>query len=653
MRFPYLFWFVVSVVLAVAVNPLASAAVPAPPAPEALAAKPRTLESTDEMVARRVDFGPRDKMPGARVFAERCAACHNGAVPKAPHLIWLEMMSPQAILRALDGGVMQAQAAGLSAEQKRHVAEYITREPADGPERAANAAPTCSGNNAQFNLTRPPQAVGWGHDTARFVPAGAAGLAKADVSRLKLKWAFGYPGALRARSQPSIGLGAVFTGSQDGGVYAFDLRTGCQRWHFQAGAEVRTGIVLTNWQGADVPRVPLAFFGDIVARLYAVNMLTGELVWSRKMDEHPSATLTGTPALVGGKLLVPVSSLEVIPAADPKYECCTFRGKLVAVDAATGKTVWEHFTIPEEPKEVSRTANGTRVLAPSGAPTWSSPSIDLKRNTVYFGSGENYSSPADHNSDSIIAVDLQTGQRRWQRQSTKDDAWNVACMMTNNPNCPKERGPDFDHGASMILVDLGNGKQVLATGHKDGSVYGLDPDQNGKLLWSARVGRGSIQGGVHFGMAAEGTRVYVPINDMNDTQNGDVLDPKAARPGIHAVDATNGKVLWSHVQKNVCPPDLKFCDPGISSAVTAIPGAVFAAHLDGWVRAYEGATGALLWEFDTKTKVNTTNGLLTGGGSMSGAGPAVGDGYLVVNSGYGLYSHSPGNLLLMFSVDGK
>ena len=610
--------FLLSVLLAATAAPLASAAVPAPVAPEGAAAKPRKLESTDEMVARRVDFGPRDKMPGAAVFAERCAACHNGAVPKAPHLFWLEMMSPQAILRALDGGVMQAQAAGLSAEQKRHVAEYITREPADG-----------------------------------FVPAGAAGLATGDITRLKLKWAYGYPGALRARSQPSIGLGAVFTGSQDGGVYAFDLSTGCQRWHFQAGAEVRTGIVLTSWQGADTPKVPLAFFGDIVARLYAVNMLTGELVWSRKMDEHPSATLTGTPALVGGKLLVPVSSLEVIPAADPKYECCTFRGKLVAVDAATGKTVWEHFTIPEEPKEVSRTTAGTRVLAPSGAPTWSSPSIDLKRNIAYFGTGENYSTPADSNSDSIMAVDLQTGQRRWQRQSTKDDAWNVACMMSNNPNCPKERGPDFDHGASMILVDLGNGKQVLATGHKDGSVYGLDPDQNGKLLWSARVGRGSIQGGVHFGMAAEGTRVYVPINDMNDTQNGDVLDPKAARPGIHAVDATNGKVLWNHVQKNVCPPDLKFCDPGISSAVTAIPGAVFAAHLDGWVRAYEGATGAVLWEFDTKTKVNTTNGLLTGGGSMSGAGPAVGDGYLVVNSGYGLYSHSPGNLLLVFSVDGK
>jgi mono/diheme cytochrome c family protein len=131
--------FLLSVLLAATAAPLASAAVPAPVAPEGAAAKPRKLESTDEMVARRVDFGPRDKMPGAAVFAERCAACHNGAVPKAPHLFWLEMMSPQAILRALDGGVMQAQAAGLSAEQKRHVAEYITREPADGPERTASA----------------------------------------------------------------------------------------------------------------------------------------------------------------------------------------------------------------------------------------------------------------------------------------------------------------------------------------------------------------------------------------------------------------------------------------------------------------------------------------------------------------------------------
>ena len=631
-----------------ATAPASAPASAASPAPQAT-----TLKSTDDMVARSGDFGPREQMPGAALYAERCAACHNGSVPKAPHMIWLEMMRPQAIVRALEAGLMSAQGVTLSAEQKRHVAEYITREPADRDPRATAAAPACSSSAAQFALSRPPAAVGWGHDTARFVPASVAGIAARDASRLTLKWAYAYPGALRARSQPAVGMGAVFVGSQDGSVYAFDLATGCQRWRFQAAAEVRTAIVLSSWQGADAPKVPLAYFGDIVARLYAVNALTGELIWSRKADEHPSATLTGTPALSGDRLFVPVSSLEVIPAADPKYECCTFRGKILAVKAQTGETVWEHFSIPQPPQEAGRTAIGTRVLAPSGAPIWSSPAIDRRRNLIYFGTGENYSSPADGNSDSIMAIDMTSGERRWQRQSTANDAWNVACMMANNPNCPPERGPDFDHGASMILADVGNGRQVLLAGHKDGSVFGLDPDNSGKLLWVARVGRGSIQGGVHFGMAAEGSRLYAPINDMNDTGNGDVLDPAKAQPGLHAIDAATGKVLWSHLQKNVCPEGLRFCDPGISSAITATPGAVFAGHLDGWVRGYDGATGKVLWEFDTKPKIRTTNGLMASGGSMSGAGPAVADGHLIVNSGYGLYSHSPGNLLLVFSVDGK
>ena len=623
--------------------------------------QPTTLKSTDDMVAKTVDFGPRDQMPGAVLYAERCSACHNGAVPKAPHLTWLEMMSPRAIVRALEDGLMATQGATLSPEQKRHIAEYITREPADVDPRANASAPQCSGPAAQFALTRAPAAVGWGHDTARFVPAAAAGLAAADIPRLKLKWAYAYPGALRARSQPAVGMGAVFVGSQDGSVYAFDLATGCQRWRFQATAEVRTAVVLSTWPAGKAPpkgQPPLAYFGDIVARLYAVNALTGELVWSRKVDDHPAATLTGTPALDGNRLYVPVSSLEVIPAADPKYECCTFRGKVMAVDARTGNTIWEHFTIPEVPRETSRTSAGTRVLAPSGAPVWSSPAVDRRNGVVYFGTGENYSTPADGNSDSIMAVDLRTGRRLWHRQTTRGDAWNVACMMVDNPNCPPEDGPDFDHGASMILLDVpaqkgAKARQILLAGHKNGTVYGLDPARRGEALWGMRIGRGSIQGGVHFGMAAEGARLYVPINDMNDTGNGDVLDPATARPGVHAVDALTGKLLWSHVQQNVCPKDLKFCDPGVSAAITATPGAVFAGHLDGFVRAYDGGTGKLLWEFDTKPRIPTVNGLLAGGGSMSGAGPAVADGHLIVNSGYGLYSHSPGNLLLVFSVDGR
>ena len=349
--------------------------------------------------------------------------------------------------------------------------------------------------------------------------------------------------------------------------------------------------------------------------------MTGELVWSIKADDHPSATITGTPALAGDKLLVPISSLEVTPAADPDYACCTFQGKVLAVNPETGAIIWSHSTIPDPPVQVATTSAGTAVLAPSGAPVWSSPAVDLKRNLAYFGTGENYSSPADGNSDAVIAVDLTTGERVWTRQSTAGDAWNVACMMADNPNCPAENGPDLDHGSSMVLIEA-EGRSVLAVGNKNGAVYGLDPDNQGAMLWSTRVGRGSIQGGVHFGMAAAEGLLYAPINDMNDTRNGDWLDPELARPGVHAIDAASGEVMWRHVQEDICAPEREFCDPGVSAAVTAIPGAVLAGHLDGFLRAYSAADGEVLWAYDTTQPAAAVNGLTARGGGMSGgAGP--------------------------------
>ncbi len=610
----------------------------------AFVAAAQTLSSVDEFQATSGEFGPRDQMPGAALYSRHCVSCHNGSVPKAPQTMWLEMMSPVAILKALNQGVMQSQAAALSPTQRVDVAQYLTQRRADEADKTARA-PVCTDKETTFDASRPAIRAGWGHDTARYVTAEDAGFSAADIPGLQLKWAFAYPGALRARSQPAIGHGAVYTGSQDGHVYAFDLQTGCERWSYDAGAEVRTGVVLIDGL---LDTRPLAIFGDILARLHAVDARTGELVWSRKMDDHPSATLTGTPAFFEGRLYVPVSSLEVTPAADPAYPCCSFRGKVVAVDAGTGKDVWTHYTISQPPAKVGVTTSGAAILSPSGAPVWSSPSIDASKRVIYFGTGENYSPPADNNSDAIIAVNLDTGLRLWQRQSTAGDAWNVACMMQNNPNCPPEDGPDFDHGASMILSTTG-GRRTLLAGHKNGTIFGLNPDAQGEVLWSARVGRGSIQGGVHFGMAASAETLYAPINDMNDTHNGDVLDPAAARPGIHALDIATGKVRWSHVQPNVCPGGAAFCDPGVSAPVTAMAGAVFAGHLDGFLRAYAEADGKLLWEFDTKNPVTAVNGLVAKGGGISGAGPAVGEGYVVINSGYGLYFHAPGNALMVFA----
>jgi len=612
-----------------------------PPAPD-------VMTSTDDMQTGAADFD-RENHPGNALYAENCGVCHDGSVARAPHFSWLEMMSPVAVHSALTDGIMRSESEHLSAEEKLQITEYLTRTHIASAELLAPSKPplceSMSDEGSSVEFSEPVPKTNWGHDTSRYSPMDVAGLDIEDAAKLELKWAFVFPDAFRARSQPAVANGTIFTGSQDGTVYALDLASGCAQWTFTASAEVRTGIVLADANG-DQP--PMAFFSDILARVYGINARTGELIWSLKADDHPSATLTGTPALYEGNLYVPVSSLEVIPAADPTYECCTFRGSLLSVNASTGEINWRHYTIAEEPREAGKTSIGTKVLAPSGAPTWSSPTIDEKRSLVYIGTGENYSSPADGNSDAILAIDLETGQRAWTRQSTAGDAWNVACMMADNPNCPPEDGPDFDHGSSILLVQDSNGRDLLVAGHKNGTVFGLDPNRDGELVWQTPVGRGSIQGGVHFGLAAAEGRVYVPINDMNNTYNGDYLDPDKARPGVHALNIDDGEPLWSHVQENVCYPEHKFCDPGVSAPVTAFPGGVVAGHLDGFVRIYDGKSGNVVWQYDSRDDHEGVNGLIGHGGSMSGAGAAVVDGHVVINSGYGLYNHEAGNLLLVF-----
>jgi polyvinyl alcohol dehydrogenase (cytochrome) len=602
------------------------------------------LGSTDEFQVGVSEFdGPREGMPGAGLYQAHCATCHNGTVAKAPHFSWLEMMPAKTLMAAMSDGIMKTQSAALSDEQRVHITEYLTRRRYRGDAEDDLAGLYCEGDAANFDFERSPAKVSWGHDTKRFVPAEVAGFAARQIPDLELQWTFVFPDALRARSNPAIGYGAVFVGSQDGRVYALDLASGCVRWAYQAAAEVRTGVVAAELDGK-----PTLFFGDILAWLYAVDAVTGELRWSQKVDPHPSATLTATPALHDGTLYVAVSSLEVTPAADPNYDCCTFRGSVQAVDAASGEVRWVSYTIPDEPKAVGTTAAGATVYSPSGVPTWTSPAIDVKRNRLYVGTGENYSSPADGNSDAVLAIDLDTGARVWTRQITAGDAWNVACMMADNPNCPAEDGPDFDIGNSQLLARVGD-RDVLLIGHKMGAAFALDPDDPTEFLWQARVGRGTIQGGVHFGMALEGETLYVPINDMNDTRNGDVLDPEAARPGVHAINVRDGSVRWSEVAVDRCGVDRPFCDPGISAAVTAMPGAVFAGHLDGMLRAYAKDSGAVLWEFDAARDLVGVGGRKGRGGSMSGGGPAIGDGYVVASSGYGLYFHEPGNVLLAFA----
>ncbi|MEM7284567.1 MAG: PQQ-binding-like beta-propeller repeat protein, partial [Pseudomonadota bacterium] len=406
----------------------------------------------------------------------------------------------------------------------------------------------------------------------------------------------------------------------------------------------RTGITIKDW-GSE--QKAYGFFADILARVYAVDLSNGELVWSKKVDDHHNATTTAQPVLFEDYLFQPVSSLEVVPAADPNYACCTFRGSIVTMDINDGSILRQTFTIPEEPKQVGTNNVGVPKLAPSGAPVWNTPTVDQKKRRLYFGTGENYSSPADGNSDAIIAMNIDDGSIAWVTQTTPRDAWNVACMpiIENQTNCPQEDGPDVDFGAPPILIEDGD-KRILVAGQKSGVIWGIAPE-DGEILWKNPVGRGGVQGGMHFGMASDGQLVYVPISDFDD----DELPIEDARPGMYALNAFTGELVWSSPADNVCG-DKVDCDPGISAAISAIDGAAFAGHMDGRLRAYAEKDGRVLWNFDTtKTFVSVSGREASGGSFGGGTAPVVHNGRLFANSGYGLYFHMPGNVLIAFEPD--
>ena len=582
------------------------------------------------------------EVDGAALYQKHCDQCHGGKVSKAPQLSLLQIMSASSILRAMESGVMQEQAAALNGEQRRALAEHLTGQSVEVSH--APPAPDCTGTAAEFDFAAQPDAQGWGVtlDNRRFFDRNITRLRGTDLPRLELKWAFAFPDAIRARSQPATAGGAVYVGSQKGTVYALDQQTGCIRWTFSTVAEVRTGIVVAPWNNKD--RNPLLYFGDLVGNVYAVSAVTGELAWRDRPDDHPSLTLTAAPVLHAGRLYVPMSALEVTAAADPSYPCCTFRGGVAAYDALTGKKLWTGYTIDETPRVVGRNAVGTDRIAPSGAPIWGTPSLDLKRGVMYVGTGENYSTPANDTSDAILALSMADGRIVWKQQMTSGDAWNMGCETEEKINCPPENGPDYDFGAATILARTSAGKDVILAGQKSGEVYAMDPDDGGKLLWRRKLGRGGIQGGVHFGMAVDGDTLYVPMSDFY----GGPRWPGEAKPGMFALDIRTGETLWYTPNPDVCE-GREFCDPGLSAAASAIDGAVVGGSMDGRLRAYERSTGKVLWELDTAVSFNTLDGKQAMGGSLGGgAGPVFKDDMLFVSSGYGIYFHMPGNVLLAY-----
>ena len=581
-----------------------------------------------------------DRARADNIYQANCAGCHDGGATGAPTRAALETRTPAAILAALDTGLMREQGKALKPDERKLVADYL------GAKTATVAGKMCTG---RLVLDTKPLWNRWGNgiDNRRYQPASVGGITAQNVDELELKWAFGFPNAARARSQPAVTKEAIFTGSQDDRVYALDTQSGCIWWTFDAESEVRSAPTIGTDASGTIDRL---YFGDFNANVYAVDARSGKLIWKKSVKDHPAGTITGSLTLHDGRIYVPMSSTEVISAMNGDYACCTFRGGVTAIDAKDGKKLWRMNTT-DEANEVGKSKNGVTSFGPSGAPVWSSPTVDAERGLLYIGTGENYSSPANDMSDSIIALDLGTGKVRWVKQMIKGDAWNASCgIHGNNINCPKENGPDLDLGAPPILLKSAGGRSLILAGQKSGMIYALDPDDGGKIVWQQRAGMGGFNGGVHWGMASDGRTLFAGIADTPGNK-GAVGPP---RQGMHAFDVLTGKPSWSKIEPDICKEDKHECRTALSAGVTLTDGFIFAGALNGILRAYSTKDGSILWTTDTKRDWPTVNGVKGYGGAIDSAGPVVAGGLLIVNSGYDKFGQIPGNVLLVFgSKKGK
>jgi polyvinyl alcohol dehydrogenase (cytochrome) len=435
--------------------------------------------------------------------------------------------------------------------------------------------------------------------------------------------------------------GRVFVGSAGGKVFSLDASTGCTYWSFKADGAVRTAITLARSKTAGRY---IAYFGDLRGNAYALDASSGALIWKVSVDNHPYARVTGSPIFYEGRLLVPMASFEEASGIAPAYECCTFRGSLASLDAETGRQIWKSYTVLDPPKAFKKNKNGGQMYGPAGAGVWSAPTIDAKRKLVYVATGDSYTDVELNTSDAILAFRIDNGSLVWVSQVTAHDNFIVACP-DRSPNCPVVLGPDYDFGTSPILRTIAGGKQIIVAAQKSGVVWGLDPDQQGKVLWNTKIGAGSVQGGVEWGHSADGENTYAAVSDVSAGAD--------AQPGISALKLATGEKVWSTPAPKVTCATPAPCSPSQSAAVSVIPGAVFSGALNGHFRAYSTRTGEIIWDFDTVRPFDTVNKVPGKGGSINGAGPVIANGMVFTNSGYGSGRQLEGNVLLAFSVEGK
>ena len=439
--------------------------------------------------ARRSDNRPRTPRPRSiRAIAPRATTRTSR---RAPTRDGFAAMAPEQILAALESGSMISMGLTMSTDERRQLSEFLAGERLGvALETAPPVAAMCSAAAAPLTVGA-TRWHGWGVDVrnTRFQAGCGRGADRGGSAATRAEVGFraaGRQSRLRAanrRRGSSVlrqrGWQGVFARRRDR-MRALVLRRGRQRsfgdqrWPTIGG---RAAIV----------------FGDQRAVMHALDAATGQALWQARVDDFPTARITGSPVLHAGRLYVPVASGEEATGAVPTYECCKFRGSLVALDAATGKQLWKTYTIGEA-RPTKKNAVGTQLWGPSGSPIWSSPAIDPERNAVYVTTGNNYTDPTTELSDAFVALDLDTGAILWSKQMTADDAYTAACRMTDRTNCADANGPDFDFGASPILVDLGRRPASADRGAEVRRRLRARPRQEGRAALGTAGRQGRVDG---------------------------------------------------------------------------------------------------------------------------------------------------------------
>ena len=587
--------------------------------------------------------------PGKAVYDKVCATCHaHPGTTRAPAFEALKGMRYGTIHFALTEGKMQAQAATLTTAERAAVIDYLVGRGVSDDSWVAKML--CPAPRRAANLNATPSVVSFGFDkhNHRHLTREQAGLATADMPNLELAWALAFPQATTMRAQAAVVGSTVFLPVSDfGQLYAIDVSSErpCFKWVYKNDIPLRTGAAYAVLPGSGRK---VLVFGDIAPLVHMIDATTGAEIWHQSVRLTSLSNGTGTPVIVGDRVYVPLSASEINFGADEKHSCCTTHGAVFALDAATGRVLWATHTM-KDAQPVRDRGDGQKIWGPSGAPIWNSPSIDTKRGLLYVGTGEATSEPAEPTTDAILAIELATGALRWHFQATANDIFLTGCLNKRDGlNCPRDSVfLDADFGASTILVNRPGGQDMVLAGQKSSTLWALNPD-TGKVLWSRNFGPGSIVGGIHWGIAFDGTRVFAPVTTDGKPGTGQVA-------GLHAVDVATGKEVWSFEPQPDCSGErqqrVKNCafGLGLSGAPTVIDGAVLAGSVDGFLRAFDAATGKLLFQYDTAHDFKTLNEVPGKGGAIDNASIVAANGYVFVNSGYGLFpTQTPGNVFLAF-----